>query len=410
MTTHLNTQDMGCPYQHPPVMPRDGTPFRPSPQFAQWRAEAPATRLTAEDGNVGWFVTGYELARQVLQDPRFSMSDRRTPLGPTPLPMGKPIDAERVHALMVGNVLGLDPPQHTRIRRAAVGRFSVRGVRRQRPAIGEFIERRLDEILAAGPTADLFEDFAVPVSVFAHCRVLGIPDAKAEEFTAIFATDELRFGDMVEFAADVLDLKAADLVEDTISDLLRSELTGPERLGIVTVLMGSGRDAIAYMIGTIMVSLLSDPGQLETLRREPERIPAAVEEFVRFHAMFVSTHPRTVAEDLTLEGIDFRKGEPVWVSTVAASRDGERFPDPDTFDVTREASGHLAFGHGIHACIGQQLARVVIAEAITLLLARLPALRLVEAEQQAPMAFAGDLPTYAPGTVRVAWDQGSERG
>ncbi|WP_169526822.1 cytochrome P450 [Sciscionella marina] len=341
----------------------------------------------------------------MLQDTRFSQADRRTPLGPTPVPMGAPIDAEKMHALMVGNVLGLDPPQHTKIRRAAVGRFSVRSVRRQRPAIAEFVERRLDEILAAESTADLFEDFAVPISVFAHCRMLGIPNSKVEEFATIFATEELKFGDMLQFAAEVLDFKGTDLGEDTVSDLLRSELSGPEQLGIATVLMGSGRDAIAYMIGTIMVSLLSDPGQLELLRREPERIPASVEEFVRFHAMFVSTHPRTVTEDVTLEGIDFHKGEPVWVSTVAANRDGTRFPEPDTFDVTREASGHLAFGHGVHACIGQQLARVVIAEAITQLLRRLPTLRLVEATQQVPMAFAGDLPTYSPGTVRVTWEQ-----
>ncbi|WP_156096743.1 cytochrome P450, partial [Amycolatopsis jejuensis] len=346
----------GCPYPHPPVMPQDGTPFQPSPEFAKWRTEAPATRITAENGTIGWFITGYELARQVLQDIRFGNSDQRTPLGPRPLVLGTPIGEETMHALMVGNVLGLDPPQHTKIRRAAVGRFSVRAVRGQRAAIAEYIGQRLDEILAAGSTADLFEDLALPVSVFAHCRVLGIPDSKSGEFAAIFATEDLKVGD------------------------------------------------IAYMIGTIMVSLLSDPAQLDLLRREPERIPAAVEEFVRFHAMFVSTHPRTVTEDVTLEGIEFRKGDPVWVSTVAANRDGARFPDPDKFDVTREAAGHLAFGNGIHACIGQQLARVVIGEAITQLLQRIPTMQLVEAEQLEPMAFAGDLPTYAPGTVRVTWD------
>ncbi|WP_033294057.1 cytochrome P450, partial [Amycolatopsis jejuensis] len=353
----------GCPYPHPPVMPQDGTPFQPSPEFAKWRTEAPATRLAAENGTIGWFITGYELARQVLQDTRFSMADRRTPLGPSPYEMGRPIDEEKGRALVEGNVLGLDPPQHTKVRRAAVGRFSVRAVRGQRQAIGEYIEGRLGDLLAAGPTADLFEDFALPVSVFAHCRVLGIPDPKVAEFTAIFATEDLKFGDMVHFAAEVLELKKDDLGDDTVSDLLRSELTGSERLGIATVLMGSGRDAVAYMIGTIMVSLLSDPAQLDLLRREPERIP-----------------------------------------TVAANRDATRFPDPDTFDVTREATGHLAFGNGIHACIGQQLARVVIGEAITQLLQRVPKLRLVEAQQQEPMAFAGDLPTYAPGTVRVAWD------
>lgn len=239
--------------------------------------------------------------------------------------------------------------------------------------------------------------------MFAHCRVLGIPEHRSGEFTDIFAAEDLRPEEMIAFAREVLELKRDDLGEDTISDILRSDLTDAESLGITSVLMGSGRDAIAYMIPTTMVSLLTDPGQLAALRRDPALIRPAVEEFVRFHAMFVSAHPRTVAEDVTLQGIEFRAGESVWVSTVAANRDGDRFADPDTFDVTRDAFGHIAFGHGIHGCIGQQLARVVIAEAITQLLDRLPSLRLVEAAQSAPLPFAGPLPTYSPGRVHVEW-------
>ncbi|WP_083459650.1 cytochrome P450 [Jiangella muralis] len=401
MSTAPNIEGTGCPH-HAAVMPTDGTPFRPSPRFAAWRAEAPATRLTADDGNVGWFVTGYDLARQVLEDARFSQADQRHPVGHHVF-SGHVPDADLVAAFTTGNVLGLDPPQHTRIRRTVVGRFSVRSVRGQLPDVRAFIERRLDELVAAGGTADLFWDLAVPVSVFAHCRVLGIPEHKSGEFADIFAAEELRPAEMVEFARAVLELKRDDLGEDTISDVLRSELNDAESLGIVSVLMGSGRDAIAFMIPTTMVSLLTDPGQWETLRSDPALIPPAVEEFVRFHAMFVSAHPRTVAEDLTLQGIDFRAGEAVWVSTVAANRDGDRFADPDTFDVTRDAYGHIAFGHGIHGCIGQQLARVVIAEAITQLLDRLPSLRLVRADQLEPLPFAGPLPTYSPGSVHVAW-------
>lgn len=402
MSTAPQTQSTGCPY-HAAVMPTDGTPFRPSPRFAAWRAEAPATRLTADDGNVGWFVTGYDLARQVLEDTRFSMTHQRHPVGHHVFSDHVMPDSDLVHAFMAGNVLSLDPPQHTRIRRTVVGRFSVRSVRGRLPALRAFIERRLDEIVAAGSTADLFWDFGVPVSVFAHCRVLGIPEHRSGEFADIFAAEELRPGEMVEFAREMLELKRDDLGEDTISDILRSELTDAERLGITAVLMGSGRDAIAFMIPTTTVSLLTNPEQLEVLRRDPSLIRPAVEEFVRFHAMFVSAHPRTVAEDVTLQGIDFRAGESVWVSTVAPNRDGDRFADPDTFDVTRDAYGHIAFGHGIHGCIGQQLARVVIAEAITQLLDRLPSLRLVDAEQLEPLPFAGPLPTYSPGRVHVAW-------
>jgi cytochrome P450 len=416
------TMTGGCPFR--PTMPKDGTPFRPSPSFAQWRAEAPATQLLAEDGNVGWFVTGYELARKVLEDPRFSATRQRHPLGhgfhdifeahddddaagaaethDGPVPDVDPIVMEALAAISVGNVLSIDPPQHTRIRRSVMSRFSVRSVRSQIPPIAEFITQRLDEILAR-PTADLFTDFALPVSVFAHCQALGIPDSHRERFAELFAGDDVRFTEAFDFVREVVELKRDRLGEDTISDLLQSELTLDEIRGITFILMGSGRDAIAFMISTNTASLLMNPEQLEILRADPALIPAAVEEFVRFNAMFVSTHPRTVAEDLTLDGIEFREGESVWISTVAGNRDPDRFPDPDTFDVTRDAFGHIAFGHGIHACIGQQLARAVIAEAITQLLSRAPGLRLLESQQAGGMEFAGPLPTYAPGRVVVGW-------
>lgn len=402
MTSIPNVQTSGgCPFAHAPAMPRTGTPFQPAPQFARWRAEGPATRITAEDGNVGWFVTGYELARKVLEDRRFSQKDRRTPVGPSPIDYS--IDSEAGDALTMGNVLGLDPPQHTKVRRVVVGRFSVRSVRTKLPELRDFISRRLDHIIARQDTADLYRDFAHPVSVVAHCLVLGIPDSHADEFAETFAADHLRFDVMTRFAKKMLALKAGDLGGDTISDIVRSDLTPLEQLGILTILMASGRDAVAYMIGTIMVSLLNDTAQLGALRRDPGLIRGAVEEFIRFHAMFISMHPRTVTENVTLDGVNFEAGDPVWVSTVAANRDGERFNDPDRFDVTRDAYGHIGFGHGIHGCIGQQLARVVIQEAITQLLDRSPSMRLIESEQLTPMEFAGDLPTYAPGTVRVAW-------
>jgi cytochrome P450 len=388
----------GCPYHA--ALPKDGTPFAPSPEFAQWRAEAPATRLRAEDGNVGWFITGYDLARAVLEDPRFSATRQRYPLG-TSLFEGEAPGHDALAAFAAGNVLSLDPPQHTRIRRSVTSRFSVRSVRGRLPEIRAYVARRLED-LAAGTTAELFADLAVPVSVFTHCEVLGIPEEHRARFVELFV-DEVRPEPALAFVRELLELRRGDPGEDTITDLLASDLTAAEREGILTVLMASGRDAIAYMISTNAATLLRHPDQLATLRSDPARIPAAVEEFVRFNAMFLSTHPRTVAEDCDLDGIPFRAGESVWVSTVAANRDPERFEDPDAFDVSRDAYGHVAFGHGIHGCIGQQLARLVIGETIAQLLARFPHLRLVEAQQAEPMPFAGNLPTYAPGRVVVGW-------
>jgi cytochrome P450 len=120
--------------------------------------------------------------------------------------------------------------------------------------------------------------------------------------------------------------------------------------------------------------------------------------------MFVSVFPRTATEDIELEGMRFREGESVWVSPAAANRDERRFDDPDEFDVTRDAFGHVGFGHGPHGCVGQQLARVEITEAMTCLIAGVPSLSLVSAEQNDHLPFAGDLPTYQTGAVFVAWE------
>ncbi|GAA5202888.1 cytochrome P450 [Microbacterium jejuense] len=197
--------------------------------------------------------------------------------------------------------------------------------------------------------------------------------------------------------------RGAHEVEDVTTHLLQGEWTRTEVEGIVLVLMTSGRDSVAYLISTAMVALLTHADQPAALRDDPERIAGAIEEFLRVGAMFLTLFPRTALVDLELGGIPIPAGTTVAVSPVAANRDERRFDDPDRFDVTREAFGHLGFGHGAHACIGQQLARLEIREAVTQLLAAAPRLRLVRAEQQQPMPFAHPVATYEAGAVEVAW-------
>ncbi len=189
-----------------------------------------------------------------------------------------------------------------------------------------------------------------------------------------------------------------------ISDLLGSELSMNDVEGLLMVLMTSGRDSIAYMIATTTVALLTHPDQLDLLRARPDLLRPAVEEFMRYGAMFVTLFPRTATEDVELDdGGRIPRGQTVSVSPVAANHDPRRFERPDEFDVTRDAAGHLGFGHGLHGCVGQQVARAVIHEAIGQLITELPGLRLVSAEQLEPMPFAHDVATYQAGAVIVAW-------
>lgn len=389
-----------CPVVHGASFPVDGTPLRPSSTFAEWRAEAPATRLRFADGSDGWLVTRFEMAKAVLEDARFSQQPARFPVADE---SPSPISPDNVTSLVDGNMLGLDDPTHALLRRTVTNRFSVRSVRSHREAISDFASRQLSDFLAAGGPADLHKGFAEPVSEFAHRRVLGIPEGMAAGFHQAFIAEGATTDSMFDFVRAVMDAKRADLGEDAISDLLRADLTRHQVEGMILLLMGAGRDAVAYLISTSTYALLQNPEQLAILREDLELVPAAVEEFIRFGGMFVSTFSRTALEDVTIGGITFSRGESVVVSPVAVNRDPDRFANPDEFDVTREAFGHVGFGHGLHACLGQQLARVEIAEAMTQVIRDVPSLRLVRADQADPLPFASVVPTYEPGEVIVDW-------
>ena len=168
--------------------------------------------------------------------------------------------------------------------------------------------------------------------------------------------------------------------------------------------MISGRDSVAYMIATTMVALIEHPEQVAALRDDPNLMTPAVEEFMRFGTMFVTLFPRTATQDIELSGASFKSGDTVSVSPVAANRDGLRWAEPDYFDVRRDAFGHLSFGHGSHGCVGQQVARIEIREAISQLLDAFPSLYLISADQSEPVAFAHPVAVYEAGSVIVGWD------
>lgn len=403
MTMPTTAATTGCPF-HPRALPTDGTPLEPSPVLGSWREEGAATPLHYTDGHDGWIVTRHELARRVLEDPRFSQQPQRIP-GET-IPGGPELpylDDEALAAKRIANLLFLDGESHSRVRRILMARFSVRAARGYQPRIAEIVARQVNHLKEIGASADLMTDFAAPISAATHRLVLGIPDSRANEFTRLFLT-EAPVQERVLFARAIIEMKRLDLGEDVLSDLIRSDLTAGEVDWVALVLMISGRDAAAYMMATSLLALLRHPDQLAALREDPQLMGGAVEEFMRYGTMFVALFARTATEDVQLGDTRFAAGESVSVSPVAANRDPDRFEDPDSFDITRDAFGHLGFGHGIHGCLGQQVARIEIREAVGQLLAAFPSLRLVSAEQLTPLPFAHPVATYSAGALIVEWN------
>ncbi|KRA24601.1 hypothetical protein ASD65_09410 [Microbacterium sp. Root61] len=400
-----------CPYLSR-SLPGDGTPLTPSPQLAQWREADAFVPLDFQDGHEGLVATRYEAVLSVLQDPRFSMRPGRMPMGPgdghgsasgdssaVPLEAPGALDDAGQQSEEL-NLLNLDGEQHAKLRRVVTARFSLRQARTRQDWIHGMVAEQIEALRASGPVVDLWLDYARPIAARTHCHVIGVPEAQYGRFVELFV-EESTAQQKYDFIRRLLAERANDPGEDVITDLLNNpDLSRIEVEALLRLLMGAGRDSVAYLIATASVALLTHPEQLELLRGDPERIQAAVEEFMRTGAMFVTLFARTALEDVVIEGTTIPAGTSVSVSPVAANRDpaqwGER---AEEFDVSRDAFGHLGFGQGIHGCIGQQLARIEIREAITALILAFPELDLVSAEQLAPMPFAHPVAVYEAGSV-----------
>jgi cytochrome P450 len=385
------------------TLPVDGTPLQPSASLDVWRDQGPAIRMTFPDGHVGWLVTDYALGKKVLEDPRFSQRPQRFPGPATPAsgPSVWEVD-DRAKDAKVADILTLDGDHHLRLRRALLPFFSVRAIRGHEDAVSNIVNEALARLISHGSPANLTEEFSEPISAAVHCHVLGVPEHMHKDFVRLFV-HQGSSRERVMFVRDVIDYRHHNPGDDAISGLIASDLSAAEVDGLVIELFTSGRDSVAYMITTATHALLSHPDQLDVLRHNLDLLPLAIEEFMRFGTMFLTVFARTPTEDVTFDDVTFLAGEAVSVSPVAANRDPGQFSDPHRFDVSRDARGHLGFGHGLHGCVGQQLARLEIRIALTTLITRLPRLALVSAEAASPMPFAHPVATYQAGALTVSW-------
>ncbi|MGN9789201.1 cytochrome P450 [Nonomuraea sp. ZG12] len=390
-----------------PAARQSGCPFDPPKELIEAREHGPISRYPFPDGHQGWLVTGYDLVRSVLADPRFSSRKEFMRHHPT-IDMG---DFE-VPPAPPGEFLLMDDPAHSRYRKPLVGKFTVRRMRLLTERVEQVTAEHLDAMEKAGPSADLVTAFAKPIPAIVICELLGVPyedrgsfqdnidkflggEVGDEELIAAYTATQ-------QYLAELVAAKRADPTDDVLSDLLDSDLTDEELQGMALILLSAGFDTTANMLALGTFALLQNPEQLAALRADPTLTDGAVEELMRYLTV-AKMFMRTALEDVELGGRTIKAGTTVILSYNTANRDPERFTDPHTLDLRRQDGGHLAFGHGIHQCLGQQLARVEMRVAFPALLNRFPTLRLaVPAEEVALRPEAADI--YGVKSLPVTWD------
>lgn len=386
-----------------PTEREPGCPFDPPGEFAALRTE-PIRPMSYPDGHVGWLVTGHQQVRAVYADPRFTA---RIELMHYPFPGGV---VTEIPPAPPGFFTSMDPPEHTRYRRLLAGSFTVRRMALLTRRVEEIAVEYLDAMRRKGPPAELVQDYAYPVPVLTICELLGVPRADHELFQRVVRANALgtppeeivaAMTELQQYMGKLVADKRARPTDDLLSELTTSDLTAQELEGVATLLLASGLDTTANMIALGTFALLRHPDQLAALREDPGRVDNAVEELLRYLSV-LHTSVRAAVEDVELDGHLIRAGQSVTLSINAANRDPERFAEPDRFDVGRRTLGHLAFGHGIHQCIGQQLARVEMRVTYRALLERLPGLRLTVPADEIPLRTGS---IYGVGRLPVEWDR-----
>ncbi|MEU2392876.1 cytochrome P450 [Streptomyces sp. NPDC007369] len=393
----MSEQPVLLPYADPAFV---ADPF---PLYRQLREEGPVRRAVIAGGLDAWLVTRYEDGLAALSDLRLS-SDVRDASDPRLLQQLPETERDS----MLSNMLRSDPPDHTRLRRLVSKAFTARRVAGMQPRIQAITDRLLDAVLPAG-RADLVADFALPLPVTVISELLGVPVDDRHEFQ--HWTDRMlmrgaeppdpavvneAWQHMRAYVTDLIRDKRAHPGDDLLSGLIAArdeeqQLTEDELIAMVFLLLAAGYVTTVNLIGGSIAMLLAHPDQLELLRSDPELLPGAIEEFLRYDGPVSPGIARFAREDVEIAGVVIPRGATVLIASAIADRDPAQFPEPDRLDITRQDNAHLAFGHGVHYCLGAPLARLEGQIAIGTALRRLPGLAL---------AVAPDEIRWRPGGLR----------
>jgi cytochrome P450 len=361
----------------------------PFGHFAQARVQCPVQKVRLADGYLAWVVLGYDEARQALGDPRIS-KDMLAALEDNGDVVAEGLPGPEFSRHM----LNVDPPDHTRLRRLVSRAFTPGRIAALEPAVRAIARNLLDELDAAGPgaTVDLIEGYAYPLPFQVIGELLGIPAADRPRLHAWFGVlltgwsgdpppEAVQASDgIVAYLRDLVQTKRESPADDLVSVLVAATegdaLTTQELLSSLFQLVVAGHDTTASLIGNGVVALLDHPGQLQALLADPGRVPAAIEELIRFTAPVPHATFRVTAQQVTLGGVEIPAGEQILVCLGSANRDPGRFPEPDVLDLGRGDGPNVGFGHGPHYCLGAPLARLEARVAFEELLGRHPGLRL----------------------------------
>jgi len=360
----------------------DGFRTDPHPFYARLRERGPVHRVRLPGAGIQhetWLVVGYEEARAALADPRLAKD-------------GSKIGMLFLDEELIGKyLLGTDPPQHTRLRALVSRAFTMRRVDQLRPRIQQITDELLDAMLPRG-RADLVDSFAYPLPITVICELLGVPEMDRAEFRkmsteAVAPTDadseHAAFVRLAEYLTELIeDKRRSGPGDDLLSDLIRTTADDGDRLspgelrGMAFVLLIAGHETTVNLISGAVRSLLTHPDQLAALRADLSLVDGAVEETLRHDGPVENATFRFAAETLEIADTKIVRGDAVMIGLSAADRDALRYPAPDHYDIRRDTRGHLAFGHGIHYCLGAPLARLEARTAIRTLLERAPDLAL----------------------------------
>jgi cytochrome P450 len=373
-------------------------PGSPHDALTRLREAGPVHRVKLPNGVPVWLVTGHAEVREVLSDPRLSSREQVDSLD-------RGVLSPQVRAAMSSSMLRTDPPDHTRLRRLVAAAFVPRRIQALRPRVQRLTDDLLDRLAAGDRAADLIARYAFPLPIQVICELLGVPVEDrdnyrdwADAFTAglgsaVFPVQQVT--DFVEHLRGLVSRLRAEPDDGLLSALIAARdqtdrLSEDELTSAAFLLIIAGHETTTNLIGTGIYLLLRDPDRAQHIRAHPQDLEPAIEEFLRYESPVSVASLRIATEPLDLFGVEVAAGDMIMVSLLSANRDGSVFAEPTELRMDRDPNPHLAFGHGIHFCMGAPLARLQARIAIQQFLARFP---------QARLAMAPDTEQWRPGII-----------
>jgi cytochrome P450 len=396
-------------FESSPVKFTPALPGQPVAEIATVSGDRPVFRAELPDGRMVWLVSGYENVRQMIIDQRFSRALAVSPGYAQP----------GFEMFAAGSIMGLDPPEHTRLRKLVASAFTARRVEALRPRVAGIVGELIDALAGQPQPADLVAGFSLPLPAQVICEMLGVPAGDLERFHAwsdAVMGDWQRDADVIMTAlaelygyfGALIETKRARPADDLMSALIAARddvdrLSEHELTAMCCTLLIGGHETTANQINLSLLLLFDHPGQVAMLRADPGLIPGAVEELLRYARLGGLAPARVTTEDVQLGGVVIPAGEQVIPLFGTANRDPSVFADPDRLDVTRDAARHLSFGAGVHHCLGAQLARMELQEAFRGLIGRLPGLRL--AVPASDLEFKPGMAIHSLRELPVRWGE-----